>query len=289
MHDDAATPARPETADPAPAGAGRVPSRGDAGHAPPRADGEHAGGPGPQIEEMLVSGLDRYFAGRHEEAIHIWTRVLFIDRGHMRARAYIERARLAVAERQREHEILLQDGVDALGRGDTGAAREMLARSVRDAGPDDRALAALAHLERLHHASHAPLLPPASAPAARPAARRALSAGAWISLLLILALSAGAAAVALGALGPVGWRGAGARPSIAAAAPAPLPVITSGEAALVRARVLRDRGDLRGAAQALASVAERDAARDEADRLLIEIQNTLLAQVTPAEAAVRPR
>ena len=41
--------------------------------------------PGPQIEDLLIAGLDRYFAGRHEEAIHIWTRVLFIDRGHRRA------------------------------------------------------------------------------------------------------------------------------------------------------------------------------------------------------------
>ncbi|MDQ3071329.1 MAG: hypothetical protein M3R55_16555, partial [Acidobacteriota bacterium] len=45
-------------------------------------------GAGPQIEELLIAGLDRYFAGRHEDAIHVWTRVLFIDRGHRRARAY---------------------------------------------------------------------------------------------------------------------------------------------------------------------------------------------------------
>lgn len=255
MHDDAATPARPGTPDPAPAA-------------------------GSQIEDLLVTGLDCYFAGRHEDAIHIWTRVLFIDRGHMRARAYIERARLALAERQREHEILLQDGVDALGRGDTSAAREMLARSVRDAGPDDRALAALARLERLQHASRARVAPQAPAPRARPAARRAMSAGAWVSLLLILALSAGAAAVALGTLGPFGpfgLPGASAGPSAGAAAASPLPVITSGEAALVRARVLRERGDLRGAAQALAAIAQSDPLRPDADRLLIEIQDTLLA------------
>lgn len=277
MPDDAATPARPEPSGPTPA----------AGPDAPRADAAPAGGPGPQIEDLLVSGLDRYFAGRHDEAIHIWTRVLFIDRGHMRARAYIERARLALAERQREHEILLQDGVEALGRGDTGAAREMLARSVRDAGPDDRALAALARLERLHHAAPAPLPPAAPAPQVRPAPRRAMSAGAWISLLSILALSAGAAAVALGALGPVDALGplgrfgatAGVGPAASAAVAAPVPVITSGEAALVRARVLRDRGDLRGAALALGAVSQADPARAEADRLLVEIQDTLLAGV----------
>lgn len=283
MPDDAATPERPEPSEPMPAAA---PVRVDAGPAARPAGEDDSGGPGPQIEDLLVSGLDRYFAGRHEDAIHIWTRVLFIDRGHMRARAYIERARLALAERQREHEILLQDGVDALGRGDTGAAREMLARSLRDAGPDDRALAALARLDRLHHASRAPLAPQASAPVPRRTARRGMGGGAWISLLLILALSAGAAAVALGGLGPLGAIGpldalglTGARTAPAAAAPAPLPVITTGEAALVRARVLRDRGDLRGAAHALAAVPEADARRADADRLLIEIQDALLAQV----------
>ena len=50
-----------------------------------------------QAETLLVDGLDRYFAGQYEEAIQIWTRVLFLDRAHARARAYIDRARTAVA------------------------------------------------------------------------------------------------------------------------------------------------------------------------------------------------
>jgi hypothetical protein len=57
-----------------------------------------------RIEELLLTGLDHYFAGRHELAINVWTRVLFLDRGHAKARAYIERARGAVSERQREAE-----------------------------------------------------------------------------------------------------------------------------------------------------------------------------------------
>ena len=60
-----------------------------------------------RIEELLLAGLDRYFAGRYEEAISIWTRVAFLERGHGRARAYIERARGAQAERERESEELL--------------------------------------------------------------------------------------------------------------------------------------------------------------------------------------
>ena len=63
-----------------------------------------------RVEELLLAGLDHYFAGQHELAISVWTRVLFLDRGHARARAYIERARSAIAERQREGEELLHTG-----------------------------------------------------------------------------------------------------------------------------------------------------------------------------------
>jgi hypothetical protein len=51
-----------------------------------------------RIEELLVSGLDHYFAAEYEQAINIWTRVVFLERDHDRARAYIERARSAIAE-----------------------------------------------------------------------------------------------------------------------------------------------------------------------------------------------
>ena len=53
-----------------------------------------------RVEALLVEGLDRYFGGRYEEAVHIWTRVLFLDRNHPRAKAYIDRARTALAEQQ---------------------------------------------------------------------------------------------------------------------------------------------------------------------------------------------
>src|SRR5690349_13296530 len=41
------------------------------------------------IEQLLLAGLDQYFAGEYEQAIHVWTRVFFLDRGHARAKAYI--------------------------------------------------------------------------------------------------------------------------------------------------------------------------------------------------------
>jgi tetratricopeptide (TPR) repeat protein len=101
-----------------------------------------------RIEELLLTGLDHYFAGRHDLAINIWTRVLFLDRSHAKARAYIERARGALAEKQREAEELLQIGADALTRGDRAAARELLTSAER-AGGSEEALALLHRLDRL--------------------------------------------------------------------------------------------------------------------------------------------
>src|SRR5262245_23207993 len=64
-----------------------------------------------KIEQLLLVGLDHYFAAEYDQAINVWTRALFLDRTHARARAYIERARSALAERQRQSEELLQNGV----------------------------------------------------------------------------------------------------------------------------------------------------------------------------------
>src|SRR5216110_1850255 len=84
-----------------------------------------------KIEQLLLIGLDHYFAARYELAINVWTRALFLDRSHARARAYIERARSALAERQRESEELVQKGVAAFERGEMDAARQLLNAAVQ--------------------------------------------------------------------------------------------------------------------------------------------------------------
>ena len=71
-----------------------------------------------KIESLLLSGLDHYFSSDYAQAIDVWTRALFLDRQHARARAYIERARGALAEQQRESEELLHNGVAAFERGE---------------------------------------------------------------------------------------------------------------------------------------------------------------------------
>src|SRR5437773_7311629 len=102
-----------------------------------------------KIEQLLLVGLDHYFAGRYEEAINVWTRALFLDRSHPRARAYIERARSAMAERQRQSEELLHHGVDAFQRGDGDEARRMLLAAIDGGAPSDEALAVLERLNRI--------------------------------------------------------------------------------------------------------------------------------------------
>ena len=102
-----------------------------------------------RIEELLLAGLDHYFNGQHELAINVWTRVLFLDRTHARARAYIERARSAIAERQREGDELLQTGLAAFARGDAGDARRLLQSAVERGARPEEAMAALERIERL--------------------------------------------------------------------------------------------------------------------------------------------
>jgi hypothetical protein len=90
-----------------------------------------------KIEQLLLAGLDHYFASQYEQAVNVWTRALFLDRAHPRARAYIERARSAQAERQRESEELLQRGVHAFNQGEAVEARRLL-RDAMDRGPRPR-------------------------------------------------------------------------------------------------------------------------------------------------------
>src|SRR5256886_15793944 len=122
---------------------------------PLRTDGTRArdGAPAPdrdaKIEQLLLVGLDHYFAARYELAINVWTRALFLDRSHPRARAYIERARSAMSERQRQSEEMLHHGVDAFQRGDGDEARRMLQAAIDGGAPSDEALAALERLNRI--------------------------------------------------------------------------------------------------------------------------------------------
>jgi tetratricopeptide (TPR) repeat protein len=235
-----------------------------------------------QVETLLVDGLDHYFAGRYDEAIHLWTRVLFLDRSHARARAYIERARTALAEQQRRADELLQNSHDMLAQGRTADARTLLSQAVAASGDDERASALRLRLERVERA-HAPML---TGPLHVPAGSRPVPGWIWPRHspgVAALAVSLTAALLVVVLVGtPAGslWFGlpSGQETLVRPSEPAALPVLSSAEVALVRARTLYSRGRLSEALRALDRVGPDSPVRARADELRIEIQRRLLAR-----------
>lgn len=241
------------------------------------------------VESLLVAGLDLYFAGDYERAIHAWTRVLFLDRSHARARAYIERARQVLAERQRETDELLHRGLAALDAGDSERARQLLGQVVRRGGPYEAAQAALERLERLEHARGRPAERPArpqAAPLAAegPSARSPRQARRATPLLLAATLALLVAAVALTVAWDrfdAWWAGEprGAAPAAGARPSPPLPYPLASDLAVRRARTLFARGHLHEALAALETVPAADPRFAEAERLRADVQRALLATI----------
>jgi tetratricopeptide (TPR) repeat protein len=241
-----------------------------------------------KIESLLIAGLDQYFAADYAQAIDIWTRALFIDRNHARARAYIERARSAMAEQQRESEELLHNGVAAFERGEIEAARQMLTAAVQRGGAHDVALAFLTRIDRIHAATAAqpePMAPPSRLPfrprtvtSDRPGSR-------WASAVFVVLLIA-TAAVAIASRDQLGvWIPAlstGAQDGLAPmrVVQEPLIVPRSSETALDRARALFESGRVYDALRAVDLVRPTDPLRGDADKLKEAIQRKLLALET---------
>jgi tetratricopeptide (TPR) repeat protein len=232
-----------------------------------------------QIDALLEDGLERYFAGRFEDAIHLWTRVLFLDRSHARARAYIDRGRSALGEQQRRGEELLQASRDLLNQGQTEAARQLLTEAVAARGDDVQAAALRVHLERVERAHAGAGVAPAYAPVPdpipgwnwRPTSPALVAGGA---LLIVL--------VAVTAMAVLDWADAAEPPALRSVSAPALPVLSRSEVAMIRARTAFSRGRLAEALQHLNGVEFDDPARPAADTLRIEIQQLLLASVRPS-------
>ena len=264
----------------------------------PAPEGREAAGRDSQAEALLVDGLDRYFNGRYEDAIHLWTRVLFLDRSHARARAYIDRARTAIAERQRRSDELLQASRDLLDRGQTAAARDLLTEAVAQSGDDEHAAALRVHLERVERLRAADrALPAITAAPDEDEPAGAVPGWTWPrrsrSLWIVGGLAVAALVLVVGASGGLqdwmGWRSPGEGLRLAGAAPQ-LPVLSSAQVALVRARTLVDRGRLAEALRALDRVSPESSERAAADRLRADIQQLLLAGAqAPQPGAQAPR
>jgi tetratricopeptide (TPR) repeat protein len=266
-----------------------------------------------KIEQLLLVGLDHYFASRYELAINVWTRALFLDRSHARARAYIERARSALAERQRESEELLQTGVAAFDRGDGDEARRLLQAAIESGAPSEEALAILDRLDRLESVvSPAPAVRLGRAVRARPPhtaagrARRSVAGLITIAAVIIAVIALGAfaatswdlesrdaffaivrSAVEAAGVGKPGVPAATASAPIARDSSLPPSLPRRGETSLTRARALVASGHLRDALTALDLVRPTDPQKTDADRLRADIQRQLLAvTVLPAPPSI---
>ena len=255
-----------------------------------------------KIEQLLLVGLDHYFAANYEFAINVWTRALFLDRSHARARAYIDRARSALAERQRESEELLQNGVDAYQRGEGDEARRLLQAAIEGGAPSEDALALLDRLNRFEAADPPAVLPRSGRAPRERASRQAgappKSAGGTLGIAAVVMIAL--AAVAMTGVAAwkdlIDWRAivtlakmvARSEPAQAAvsapvARDASLPLPRQGETALLRARALIAGGHLRDALTLLDAVRPTDPQQPEVDRLRGDIQRQLLS-LTPLPA-----
>ena len=240
-----------------------------------------------KIEQLLLIGLDHYFAAQYEQAINVWTRALFLDRSHPRARAYIERARSALAERQRQSEELLQNGVAAFHRGEGDEARRLLQAAIEGGAPAEEALALLERLNRLATAAAVDVAarprPPSGAGQTDQGARAPRSPLGLVVASLIALCILTLAGLATAASDRVDWRSllqlsdpSPAVSPIAQDEPEPLALPRRGEMALARATKLAAAGHLHEALRALDAVRATDPQKNEADELRGEIQRRLL-------------
>jgi tetratricopeptide (TPR) repeat protein len=246
--------------------------------------GANAGREG-RAEALLVEGLDQYFLGNFEEAIHLWTRVLFIDRTHARARAYINRARTAQGERLRRAEEMLHAAAELLDHGRLDEARHVLNRVEQTSGADETVAALWARIEQLTRSR-------VDAPARRPRGAvvdaRPLRGGQH--LFRLAAQAAAVAAIGLFIASVLAspavreWIASRpASPTPPATSPRPLDVLSSDAVALVRARNLFARGRLAEALHELGRIDSSSPSREAADQLRVEIQRWLLM---PRQATV---
>jgi hypothetical protein len=198
-----------------------------------------------------------------------------------------------LAERHRESEELLYQGIAAFNGGDTATAREFITRAVEQGGPQDVALVLLERLNRLAAPTAAPEPPKPLELDRRPASAADLpivrGSSWWLRSIAVAAILAGAfAALVLGGMpmphwlaDPVGSPGE----QVTALPPEPVPIARSSERIVARAKSLETAGRPHEALRLLESVGLADPMRAEADRVRAEMQRRLLAAPRPPVTA----
>ena len=103
----------------------------------PWKDVRRAGAPSPApepsqaprtISGLLDQGRGLFRRGRLQQAIHVWTRILFLDRNNRAARQAIEKAKSMIAERQRQMDALVLEAARLAAVGDRRGAQRRLVR-----------------------------------------------------------------------------------------------------------------------------------------------------------------
>jgi hypothetical protein len=244
-----------------------------------------------RIEQLLITGLDHYFAGEFETAINLWTRVLFLDRTHDRARAYIDRARSAQAEQQRASEELVHEGLEAFDRGDVARARALLHDALERGASHDLALGVLGRIDRLD-VGQTPVVPPVRSTTIRRRARSDAGSAidaegrgrraktSWIAVASVAVFIVGVAWWAsVDGVPLIEWWSARtpANPAVIVEPVEALPVPAPAETHVALARTLFTSGRLHDALRSLERVPIGDPLRGDAERLRADIQRELLA------------
>ena len=81
-----------------------------------------------KTDDLLRKGKSFLKAGHYQQAINVWTRILFLDRGNLVAREAIDKAKRSMAERQRELDALVGEATKRVEKGERLQAKRFLAR-----------------------------------------------------------------------------------------------------------------------------------------------------------------
>jgi len=110
----------------------------------------------PKSFDLLRQGEDLYSRGLYHQAIHVWTRVLFLDRGNADARLRIDKAKEVIAERERRLDVEIAEAKGLFESGQIQEARERV-RSVLSAdGSHSEAVQLEAAIEALDRRNEPP-------------------------------------------------------------------------------------------------------------------------------------
>ncbi len=106
--------------------------------------------------ELLRQGEDLYSRGLYHQAIHVWTRVLFLDRRNADARLRIEKAKEVIAERERRLDAEIAEAKGLLESGKILEARERVRSVLAGDGSHSEAVQLEAAIEALDRRNEAP-------------------------------------------------------------------------------------------------------------------------------------